>query len=262
MNRGDKSSVEDISTLSKEIDGYGYYSTLLVYHSRMPDNFIKVARALSKNEKVKYMLAIRTYAISPEYMAMICKSFSEIADNKLMLNIVSGDIHKDENTINDLVMISELLDTPEKRLVYTKQWMDKFLNIKDFDKKPEIVMSGHSDITRSMAVEYNAIHLSMYDMYKKYIQEESAIVNPKQMVSLSFVVRETQEEADIFFSSLKDNEKLWTIPGNKQTIKNFVKELDLLGITDILISGHVDDGQQVLIHDIIKEILEEKNGIK
>jgi alkanesulfonate monooxygenase len=261
MNRGDKSSVEDISALSKEIDQYGYHSILLVYHSKMPDNFIKVARALSKNEKIKYMLAVRTYAISPEYMAMMCKSFDEIANNRLMLNIVSGDIHKDENTIGDLVMISELLDTSEKRLIYTKKWMDKFLNIKDFECKPEIVMSGHSDSTRSMAIEYGATHLSMYDMHKQYVQQEFPIINKKQMISLSFVVRKTQEEADLFFKSLKDNEKLWTICGNEKTIKDFIEEMAKLGVTDILISGNLNDGQHILVHDIIKQIVEESNGI-
>jgi hypothetical protein len=262
MIRGEKSDIEFLSSFSTEIDSFGYESMLLTYHSTLPDNFTKAARALSKNEKIKYMLAIRTYSISPEYLSMICKSFNEISQNRLMLNIVSGDIHKDENSIEDLVMIKDSVDTPEKRLIYTDKWMDKFLKIKNFNNKPEIVMSGHSDETRLMAIKYNATHLSMYDMYKNYIDKENAIINSKQMISLCFVVRETQEEADIFFKSLDRGQKLWTICGNKEKIKNFVYELESEGITDLLISSNPNDPKKILIHNVIKEILEEKNGIK
>ena len=262
MIRGEKSDITSLSSFSTEIDSFGYDSMLLTYHSTLPDNLIKSARVLSENEKIKYMIAIRTYAISPEYMSMICKSFNEISKNRLMLNIVSGDIHADENPIKDLVMIENIVDTPEKRLDYTDNWMDKFLKIKNFNNKPEIVMSGHSDITRLMAIKYNATHLSMYDMYKNYINTENPIINSKQMISLCFVVRETQEEADSFFESLDRGKKLWTICGNKEKIKDFVYKLASEGITDILISGSPDDNKKILLHNMVKEMIEEQNKIK
>jgi len=261
MIRGD-SDLNSLSSFAKEIDSFGYYSILLTYHSTLPDNFIKSARALSENEKIKYMLAIRTYAISPEFMSMICKSFNQIYKDRLMLNIVSGDIHADENPMSDLVMIEDMVDTPEKRLIYTDVWMDKFLKIKNFNDKPEIVMSGHSDRTRLMAIKYNATHLSMYDMYKDYINTENPIINSKQMISLCFVVRKTQEEADIFFESLDRGKKLWTICGDKEKIKSFIYKLESEGVTDLLISGSPDDDQKILVHNLIKEMIGEQNGIK
>ena len=262
MIRGEKSDLKFLSSFSTEINSFGYYSMLLTYHSTLPDNFIKSARALSEKEKIKYMLAIRTYAISPEFMSMICKSFNEISKDRLMLNIVSGDIHSDENPINDLVMIGDIVDTPEKRLIYTDNWMDKFLKIKNFNNKPEIVMSGHSNITRDMAIKYNATHLSMYDMYKDYMNTENPIINSKQMISLCFVVRKTQEEADLFFESLDRGKKLWTICGDKEKIKSFIYKLESEGVTDLLISGNPDDDQKILVHNLIKEMIEEQNGIK
>jgi hypothetical protein len=262
MIRGEKSDISSLSSFSTEIDSFGYYSMLLTYHSTLPDNLIKSARVLSENEKIKYMIAIRTYAISPEYMSMICKSFNEISKNRLMLNIVSGDIHADENPIDDIVMIENMIDTPEKRLDYTDSWMNKFLKIKNFKDKPEIVMSGHSDITRLMAIKYNSTHLSMYDMYKDYINTENPIINSKQMISLCFVVRKTQEEADLFFESLDRGKKLWTICGDKEKIKSFIYKLESEGVTDLLISGNPEDDQKILVHNMVKEIIEEQNGIK
>ena len=121
MERGGKTSVDHLKTTSNIVDEFGYESMLLVYHSQLDDPWIKAARALDTNHKFKYMPAIRTYAISPEYCAMMCKSFYEISPNRLMLNIVSGDLHASETSVRDSVFIKDLIDTPEKRLKYTDE---------------------------------------------------------------------------------------------------------------------------------------------
>ena len=82
------------------------------------------------------------------------------------------------------------------------------------------------------------------------------------MISLCFVVRKTQEEADIFFESLDRGKKLWTICGDKEKIKSFIYKLESEGVTDLLISGSPDDDQKILVHNLIKEMIEEQNGIK
>jgi alkanesulfonate monooxygenase SsuD/methylene tetrahydromethanopterin reductase-like flavin-dependent oxidoreductase (luciferase family) len=257
MNRGGVSSVEDIRMLSKSINSYGYYSILFVYHSKISDNLVKISRAMSKEEKLKYMIAIRTYAISPEYMAMICQSFDEMIPNKIMLNIVSGDIHGDETSLNDLIMIDDLVDTPEKRLEYTDQWIKKFISMKMMNKVPEIVMGGHSKKTREMSNKYDATHLGMVNSHIDYINEGQEIVNLKQMVSVSFVLRETQQEIDDFSNLFLDRgQKQWTFIGNKDFIINTIKNLENIGVTDLIISGHNNDEHQSLVHDIIRELVE------
>jgi arginine/lysine/ornithine decarboxylase len=75
------------------------------------------------------MLAIRSYSISPEYFFMKYKAFEEIDKNRLMFNIVSGDIQKTETSVEDLVISKEHLDTSQKRVEYTKMWMNKLVDI-------------------------------------------------------------------------------------------------------------------------------------
>ncbi len=262
MNRGDVSSVSGIKDLSSHIDKYGYHSILFVYHSKMPDNFIKVVRAVSNEEQVKYMIAIRTYAISPEYLSMICKSFYEMFGDRLMLNVVSGDIHDDETSVNDIVMFKEKLSTPDDRLVYTKEWMDKFISMFPDGNYPEIVMGGHSDFTREMANRYDATHLSMLDMHIKHLDKENPIINNKQMVSISVLARETYEEAEEFMGLLENTSaKQWTIYGSKKEIEDKINYIKSLGVTDIIISGNTNDQHHDYIHDIIKEMTEVQNGI-
>jgi alkanesulfonate monooxygenase SsuD/methylene tetrahydromethanopterin reductase-like flavin-dependent oxidoreductase (luciferase family) len=261
MDRGDSSQIDLLEELSNTLDSAGYHSLLMVYHAKMKDNWIKAARVLNKNHKLKYMPAIRTYAITPEYAAMISKAFEEIAPNRLMLNIVSGDIHPDEDSINNLIWFKDSLDTPEKRLKYTDEWIAKFLELSQ-NSVSEIVMGGHSLETKLMANKYNAIHLSMVDAYLNIYKNKDFIKNNKQMLSLSILVRENQNDAEDFVNKfLKNNEKQWTLYGDKQSVKTKIKEIFDSGATDIIIAKNINDTQSDLIHDIIKEIMEEQNGI-
>ena len=111
MQRFDGGSPEELKTLSNVLEFAGYYSTLTVYHSQIPDYWIKIANIINPDHKLKYMIAMRTYAISPEYCAMMCEAFNELSPNRLILNIAAGDIQSDETSVSDVVAISNLLTT-------------------------------------------------------------------------------------------------------------------------------------------------------
>lgn len=260
MERGRDGSIQHLKTVSGIVDEFGYESILLVYHSKIDDNWIKAARALDINHKFKYMPAIRTYAISPEYCAMISKAFHTIAPNRLMLNIVSGDIHKEETSIDDLIMLGDILNTPEKRLDYTDAWLSKFLELAD-GTVSEIVMGGHSNRTKMMAEKYNATHLAMLNMHKQTLNDPSFIKNKKQMISVSIIINDSEEEIRKMLDSSLGSDQ-WTIYGNKDSIKEQIKQMQQLGATDLLISSHPEDNNVSSIHYLIKEMIGEQNGIK
>lgn len=259
MERGWDTSISHLKTISDTVDQIGYESMLMVYHSKIDDNWIKAARALDINHKFKYMPAIRTYSISPEYCAMICRAFYTISPNRLMLNIVSGDIHKEESSVDDLIWIKDQLNTPEKRLKYTEEWMSKFISLAG-NTVSEIVMAGHSNETKLMAEKYNATHLSMLNMHKQKYNDSNFLKNKKQMLSLSIIVNESLDQInDLLESNIGSDQ--WTIFGNKESVKKQIKSLTDLGVTDILVSAHPNDKNIEQIHNLIKEIIGEKNGI-
>ena len=259
MERGGDTSISHLKTISGIVDEFGYESILLVYHSKIEDNWIKAARVLDTNHKFKYMPAIRTYAISPEYCAMICKAFYNISPDRLMLNIVSGDLHEEETSVEDIIWFGKDLDTPEKRLKYTDEWILKF-NTLAGNTVSEIVMGGHSNETRLMAEKYNATHLAMLNMHKQSYQDPNIIKNTKQMLSFSIIINDSESDIKSMLSRSLGSER-WTIYGNKNGVKEQIKQLKDLGATDLLISPHPEDRDVSSIHYLIKEMMEEQNGI-
>ena len=259
MERGGKTSVDHLKTTSNIVDEFGYESMLLVYHSQLDDPWIKAARALDTNHKFKYMPAIRTYAISPEYCAMMCKSFYEISPNRLMLNIVSGDLHASETSVRDSVFIKDLIDTPEKRLKYTDEWIKKFLDLAG-NTVSGIVMGGHSNETKLMVEKYNGTHLSMLNMHKNAYTNSNFLKNKKQMVSFSVIINDSEEEVKrMTDASMGSNQ--WTLSGNKDSVKKQILDLKNIGVTDLMMHANPEDKNVSLIHYLMKEIMEEQNGI-
>lgn len=260
MERGANVSISHLKDISNIVDEFGYESMLLVYHSKLDDPWIKAARALDINHKFKYMPAIRTYAISPEYCAMICKAFDLISPNRLMLNIASGDIQSGETSVEDMVFIKDFMDTPQKRLSYTDEWMSKFLSLYN-NTVSEIIMSGHSNETKKMAEKYNATHLSMLNMHLNAFKDELFVKNKKQMVSLSVIINDSEKEVEeMLASNLGSNQ--WTIYGSKDSVKKQILELKEFGITDCMIHPNPTDKNVSLIHYMVKEMIGENNGIK
>lgn len=261
MARTDNLTPEGLSKLSEEIDSYNYYSMLLTYDPMVPDNLIKIANIINKKHKFKYMPAIRTYAMSPEYFGMVCRAFDQIQNNRLMVNIVSGDINKNETYLQDVVGISSFIKFPEQRLAYTEEWLEKFLSLKFMDNYPEIIMSGHSDKTIQIAKDNKITHLVSWFNYKDDGERERYLNDHKTMVSFAAVIRDSVEEAELFFNTLSDkNAKNWTVYGTEQDFVDNVTFLQNCGIEDIQISTFAEDSEKQRIHKIVKEMGEKING--
>jgi alkanesulfonate monooxygenase SsuD/methylene tetrahydromethanopterin reductase-like flavin-dependent oxidoreductase (luciferase family) len=254
MSRLDDTSVDGLKNLSKKLDDVGYYSVLMVYHSTISDHWLKAARILDESHKIKYMPAIRTYAITPEYCAMMCRAFNEIQPGRLMLNIVTGDLHKEETSVNDLIYIKDLMDTPEKRLNYTAEWIKKFKSFKISGGFPEIVMSGHSAITNKLAEEYADYHLS-------WIGQNSNFIKDKNIISLPIVIRDTFEEAKSYVNNSQFKEDV-TVFGTEDQVINKLNEMMLKNpkITDFMLQGDVKDKKNwYRIHEMSKKIISKNN---
>lgn len=249
------STIDSIKALSSELDDAGYYSLLLTYHSNNYDFLTKSLLAANNDLKLKFMIAIRTYAISPEYMAMICRSYNDSFPNKLMLNIVSGDIHEDEKSIENIVMFGDKISTPESRLPYTHEWVEKFLKISKKWYMPEIVMGGHSDKTREMCNSFNFTHLAALNMHIDYIKKTDYIKNNKQMVATSILIRDTDQEAkDFLFENCGKGADQWTIAGSKNYVKEKILALEAAGVTDLIISKSMNDNESERVHNLIKSM--------
>jgi len=253
MQRFDGGSPQELRTLSNILEFAGYYSTLTVYHSKIPDYWIKIASIINPEHKLKYMIAMRTYAISPEYCAMICEGFNEISPNRLILNIAAGDLHSDENSKEDVVAVSGLLDTYEDRVKYTTEWLEKFTNLPLLKNKPEIVVSGTSTGTIFNSEKYADIHLCMYSSYKQGLS--NLIKTKRILVATPIIIRDTKEEAEHVYNQLPENMgKASCLFGTENEIIKQILVMKSQGITDILVSRVQIDDEHYRIHRMVRNI--------
>lgn len=246
-------SGNDLSELSNILDDAGYYSLLLVYHSTKPDAWIKCANALNKKHKFKYMIAMRPYAISPEYFSMMCNAFNELSPNRIMFNIVAGDLHKEEKSVEHALFIGDLIETSEKRVKYTAEWIKKLKEINKIKPFPEIVMSGFSDKTLETAAEFADYNLCMIDTYKEHTDRFNK--NKNRMVSAQIIIRDTYEEAKEFADKYvpEEHKRRWTIFGTESDIINEFEYLESIGVTDIMLRSHNSDLKVNLTHNFVKK---------
>ena len=247
-----RNDLEGIKDISRVVDESNYYSMLLVYYSRGNDFWIKCANAIDLNHKFKYFLAIRTYSISPEYFAMMYKSFNEIQKDRIMFNIVAGDIHDHESSVDDLVVSNEEFRSIENRIDYTRAWMEKLSSLLSHDEMPEIVMSGKSPKTLESASMHADYNLSMIDDY--IASPEKFSMNKKRMVCAAIVIRPTFEEAEEVVDSIElKHQKRWTLFGTEDQIVEKIKDLKNIGVTDLLLRCHNNDTEYNLIHQFVKK---------
>ena len=139
----------------KSFEDHGVESVLLPYGSDGTDYFIHIPDFIKITKKINFMMAIRPYSVSPEYITKSFKSMNNFEPNRLSINVVAGYFDSVEE---DIVFkkyhreISEI-DTSEKRVALCDTWIQKFIEIMNKDL-PRIWMVGTSDKTIEIANKY------------------------------------------------------------------------------------------------------------
>jgi hypothetical protein len=253
MLSADRTDMKTLKILFDKINECGYYSVLLTYHSNQNDLWAKSIRLIDPKYKFKFQPAIRTYAITPEYFAMMYNTCEEISTGKYMFNIIAGDLwNNKEKTLDDIVWIRDLIDTPEKRLNYTLDWIEKLKQSKKIMNFPEIVMSGITDQTLQNAAAHADYTLPMVSDFKD--DPKKFMVTKKVMVCAAIVIRDSFEDAErVVDKANPPHQKMWTLYGTEHDILNHIKEIKDMGATDLMIRQLNNDKEIYRIHDFVKK---------
>ena len=128
MWRGHPLSAVELRNLSNYLEDIGYESLLLTFHSESPDYLIKSAAALIPGKKLKYMIALRPYHMSPQYCAMITEGFNQIDSDRLIFNWIAGDSHNrlEEKPQMDVYGNTDTLDTIVKRTTFLRKFVEDY----------------------------------------------------------------------------------------------------------------------------------------
>ena len=83
MSLFEDNSKESLISLSNTVHEVGYKSLLLVYDTYLDNAVVNVANTINMDHKFKYIIALRTYSVSPEYLAQMYETFEKIAPGRV-----------------------------------------------------------------------------------------------------------------------------------------------------------------------------------
>lgn len=177
--------------LIKELEEIGFEGVLFTYNAENSDHFIKIAKNISHNTKIKHMVAIRPYVISPQYLTMITKSMNEICNGILQINFISGHIKDEEKNfggvLGDVNDSSSSIDRSNYLIDYIEMLENMNVNIIDY------YLSVTNDFTFSVGIKHDS---KMIIPYSQYRDKRYDLNKTKSMISVTPILRETQEEID------------------------------------------------------------------
>ncbi len=251
-------TAESIREVVNELGNYDYESVLFTVHPMLSDMWTKLAASVNPNHKFKYMIAFRPYLFSPQYLAMLISSFSDISNNRLMLNLVHG-TYSARETFYSIMNGKDLLDKQYKKQ-YAKDFVSKLFNDAEmfvaYDM-PEILVSGSSDDSIELAKNTSNTIAMFYESFIENPERYTSKSFDKIFVFLSILIRETDEDAEQEVASIPEDRKTINgspIYGSKETVAKKIIELSNLGVTDIFFSQFDQWHDTEEIHQFLNEL--------
>ena len=254
-----------LDALSHYLEECGYESVLLTFHSQQPDYFVKSAASLTPGHKLKYMIALRPYHVSPQYLSMMTKAYNEIESNRLIINWIAGDFHNrpdEPDTELDIFLESEPIDTIQKRTTFLRNFVKMYKLYCPVFERPPMVFSGYSDYTLETVKIHGGTSLCMLDTYRENIKKFDGI--KKRMVSANVTILESNKEIEEYKEKIipvNPRHINFSIIGDYQTVKQKIINLKDEGITDLLLFTNTeildsDWNQQndIRVNRLVKEI--------
>lgn len=148
---------EGLVRMARELEDANVESVLLPYGPGGQDFSMYMPDIFRSTKKIRMMLAVGAYAVTPEYLAKTFHTAQKFGDNRLDLNLVAGRYSEEfeQRVIDGYPGDSSLVDTHTKRVAMTEKWMEKFVElIKNEMYTTKLAVVGSSDTTIRIANTY------------------------------------------------------------------------------------------------------------
>jgi len=180
-----------VESISKKLHENGFDGVMFPYSMHSDDYFIKISRIVDKID-IKYIVAIRPYSISPEYLLKICKSINEIQDGKIIINFISGWVNNE--TVNSDYILSDVNNSSSniERSNYMMKYTKAFNNIKP--KNVDFYVSTTSIEVHSFCKENNFKMIIPYSYYKN---NKFKLSDEQYIISIAPIIREGSHKEDL-----------------------------------------------------------------
>jgi hypothetical protein len=237
--------LEEVKTL---LD-HNYSGALFTYNIDQGDYFTRIANQIDKKIDFKYMVAIRPYAVSPQYLCMINNSMNMIAKDKLQINLVSGTLQDWEKDFGGIIGTTNDSSSNVEKSEYLMEYIENIEAIKR--KIPDYYVTITNQFVFNKACKFGSKMMIPYEDYKNNSYD---LKNKNIMVAMAPIIRETREELNNsnFESDLR-NVGLF-LP---EEFIDVIEELKNKGIEEVMIC-HWYAKEKKILNKIIKEYKEKE----
>lgn len=262
-----------------------FSGVMFTYDATQGDIFTLVARDIKYTEKIKYLVAIRPYSISPQYICMINQSIHSIMPNRLQINFISGYIKDHESDFGGILGSVNDLSSRADRSNYMIEYIDE-INTMNGNKENNhpldfYVSTTNEHVLESVQKHNNKIILPYRD-YKngywtsidkndqQFVGPEFNLRDTEVMLAVTPIIRKTKEELNLLDGYAKrpvwrKGEKSVTVNDvgyfTNEEFHDFVINLENDGINHMLINAVPHSESDGLI-DFIKQYQELKGTQK
>jgi uncharacterized protein YkvS len=282
---GDPKDPKDPSNLNNN----SFSGVMFTHDIPEGDMFVKTAVDINPNEHIKYLVAIRPYTISPQYLSMINRSIGRIDRDRLQINLICGYIKDHEDgvggVVGDINDSSSIIDRSNYMIEFLK-----VLNEMDQDKESPGYWSD-PNYRNQLDVYVSTTNSYVFEAVKKYghkiilpyhiyarghwsdtARHRSAMIplelgNTEVMIAITPIIRETEEEIDLLTNhSMRPVWKKGEMPTpvldaayfTYEQFDDFVNTLESRGINHLLINAVPSEEVHVII-PFIKRYVESRN---
>lgn len=247
----------DIVKMAVDLEKQNIESVLMPYGPNGLDYMLHVPNMMKATEKIRFMMALPAYAVTPEYAARTFWSMQAHGRGRLDLNLVAGNYGEEQakEVLSDYPGNTEHIDTHEKRVALTELWIEKFINLlKDRDFKPVLYVVGQSDTTIRVANTYTDYLIINHSMLNH--ESMSKLSNVKPLLSIDPLIvdnPESMHKVEYYdYKYSKNNHH--PISGTYEEVLAKIKQIsEEFGINEFIV--HTDQKDLTGIFRLINELI-------
>lgn len=194
----------DLIKMSKTLDEHSVDSVLLPYGATDLDYFVGLSEMIRNSDGLRFMMAVRPYSISPEFLAKTFKTLSYYFRDRVTLNVVAGALSPEEEKFvlkNYINNVSDI-DTIEKRIDLSDRWTERFLEIIG-PARPEMYTITNSPKTVALANKYFDYGITSMENLDRNV----GTLNPKMVVVIDPLIYDNKDDVVEYMYQPFDLEK-------------------------------------------------------
>jgi hypothetical protein len=268
-------TLEDTSTLNN----HHFSGVMFTYDATQGDMFVRTARNMKLDEKIKYLIAIRPYTISPQYLYTITQSMNEIHKDRLQINIIPGYIKDHESHVGGIVGEVNDLSSSVDRSNYTIKFIQSLNDILQNDQlkdKPDVYISTTNSYVFDAVKKFKNKIILPYSIYSRgfwsdVVKDPSLKIpfereDTEIMLAMTPIIRETREELESLAQhAMRPVWKKGEVPKvvadveyfTPESFDEFIKMLEEDNINHLLINA-VPRSESKIIISFIKKYVESR----